>query len=64
MATTNECKELARRMLEVLDDADLSLDEAAEIAVNVYGFIMKECGASVHDAVGGVMEYYKENADH
>lgn len=64
MATTNECKDIASRMLMTLDDADLTVGEVAQIAVNVYGFLMQECGATVHSAVGAVMEYYKSNADH
>lgn len=64
MATKEECKELARRMVDVLEGSDLTVEEAAEIAINVYGFVMQECGATVHDAVGAVMEYYKKNANH
>lgn len=57
-------KEIASQMVHMLEDKDLSVEEAAEVAANVYGFVMHECGVSLHSAMGAVMEYYKKNADH
>lgn len=64
MATETELKDIANRVVMVFENADLTVGEVAGIAVNVYGFLMQQCGASVHHAVGAVMEYYKSNADH
>lgn len=64
MATQTELKEIAGFMLQMLQDQDLDNREALEIALNVYGQVAQLCGVTVHDAVGGVMDYYKQNANH
>ena len=62
--TNEEKKDLAWRMLKLLDDKDLECKEAIEVTLNVFGFVAIESGLSVHGAVGAVMGYYKQHADH
>ena len=64
MATQTELKELAGFMLQILQDQDLEMREALEVTLNVYAGVAQLCGVTVHDAVGGVMDYYKQNANH
>lgn len=65
MATQTELKEIAGFMLQMLGDQDLDNREALEIALNVYGQVAQLCDVTVHDAVGAVMDYYKQqNANH
>ena len=56
-------KDLAWQMLELLEDKELECKEAIEIALNVFGFVATECGLTVHDAVGGIMDYYKQHSN-
>lgn len=62
--THEEKKDLAWQMLDLLEDKDLECKEAIEIALNVFGFVATECGLTVHGAIGGIMDYYKQHADH
>ncbi len=64
MATQTELKEIAGFILQMLQDQDLDMREALEVTLNVYASAAQLCGVTVHDAVGGVMEHYKQNANH
>lgn len=64
MATQTELKEIAGVILQMLGDQDLNNREALEVALNVYASVAQLCGVTVHDAVGAVMTYYKQNANH
>jgi hypothetical protein len=61
--TEDDKKDLAWQMLELLEDKELECKEAIEIALNVFGFVATECGLTVHGAVSGIMDYYKQHAD-
>jgi len=43
-----------------LSDSDLTNSEALEIALNFYGTVCVQTDVTVHDAVGGVMTFYKK----
>lgn len=64
MATQTELKEMAGVILQMLGDQDLNNREALEVTLNVYASVAQLCGVTVHDAVGAVMTYYKQNANH
>jgi hypothetical protein len=60
MATQKELKDLCHLMFEILSDSDLTNSEALEIALNFYGTVCVQTDVTVHDAVGGVMTFYKK----
>lgn len=63
MTTQRELQEICNSMIELLYDNDLTNSEALEIAVNFYGAVCIHTGVTVHDAVSGIMTYYKSYAN-
>jgi len=60
-----ELVDVCNQLCEVINDNDLTNGQAVEVAINFFGIVAKTTGLSVHDAVGGVMQYYKaQHADH
>jgi hypothetical protein len=60
MATQKELQEICHLMFEILSDSDLTNSEALEIALNFYGTVCTQTDVTIHDAVSGVMTYYKK----
>jgi len=52
-------KSVCHELCEVLNEYDLTNQEACEVVLNFFGLVVRTAGMTVHDAVGGVMTYYK-----
>lgn len=69
MATIGEKQQLVQEILDLICERVDGGDEVAEVALNLFGFLMQDMDITLHEAVGAVMNYYKtnpmpSNADH
>jgi len=55
----DDLKSVCHELCEVLNEHDLTNQEACEVVLNFFGLVVRTAGMTVHDAVGGVMTYYK-----
>jgi hypothetical protein len=60
-ATREELEAIRDKMLNCLNG--LLWQEACEVALNVFGFVLVDNDIDVDDAVESVREYYKANGD-
>lgn len=69
MATLEEKQQVVQDVLDLICERVDGGEEVAEVALNLFGFLMQDMGMTLHDTIGVVMDYYKTNpmppnADH
>jgi hypothetical protein len=55
----DELMDLCDELCLVLNTADITNDEAVELALNFFGTVLVTSKVPIHSAVSGVMQYYK-----